>query len=154
MISLIVAATFGGAVVFAAQSPSQTAGSASPQSSSFQLVSCNPTIDPSGQFVQGTECDYSQLIATATRIIMFVLYILTPLVIGMILYAGFKYMMAGSDARLLEDAKKMFKPILIGVFFIFAAWLIVYTILNGLLASQIGDVKKTDIIPTTPNSTQ
>jgi hypothetical protein len=120
-------------------------GSANPRESGFQLVSCTGVVDP--RTGQGVECDYSQLIYTATRILRFVLYILSFIVLGMILYTGWQYLTAGGDSKKLGDAKKMVMPIVIGIFFIFAAYLIVYqVILKYLLAEEIGDVKKSDII--------
>ncbi len=117
----------------------------------FQLVSCTPKYDPNNPSVLKNDCTFEQLVATFDRIIKFVLYLVTPIVLGMMLYTGFKYITAGGDAHLIEDAKKMFKPILIGIFFIFAAWLIVYTILDKLLAPSIGGVDKSSIVPAKTN---
>lgn len=126
-------------------------GSGDPnQSRTFQLVPCTGVKSADGS---GKECDFADLLLLARRIIQFVLYIITPIVVGMVLYTGFKYMTAGGDAKLIADAKRMFTPIIIGVFFIFAAWILVYTVLDRLLATQIGDIKKEDIVPSTVRST-
>jgi len=129
-------------------------GSAVANDSGFQLVSCTGVVDP--RTGKGVECDYNQLIATFNRLIQFVLWLVTPIVIGMMVYTGFKYMTAGGDMNMIADAKKMFTPIIIGIFFIFAGWLIVYTVLDKLLdtqvsgtgsASQGSGIQKGDIIP-------
>jgi hypothetical protein len=115
-----------------------------PTNSKFQLVTCtgvkeNPNDLP--------ECNYEQLIATASRILTFVLYMLIPIVLGMILFVGFKYITANGDSGKLADAKRMIIPLLTGIFFIFAAWLIVYTLLNYLLAQDVSGIDKSKIVP-------
>lgn len=142
-IAIILAASFG----IPNFSYAQTENPASPD---FQLVPCTGVVktDANGNRT-GKECDFADLLVLARRIIQFALYLITPIVIGMILFTGFKYMTAGGDARLIEDAKRMFKPIIIGVIMIFAAWVTVYTVLDKLLGPMIGDIPKTDIVPTT-----
>jgi hypothetical protein len=140
----------------------QGVGSGDPTKDAFQIVSCDGAqkfqYDQTGHIMYGgdgkplldpksKECDLAQLIFTARRIIQFALFALTPIVIGMILYTGFKYMTAGGDANLIADAKRMGKPIIIGLVLIFGAWLIVYTLLDKLLADKIGGVDKSTIVP-------
>jgi hypothetical protein len=125
------------------------AGTANPDptkgGSTFQLVSCTGVVDP--RTGQGVPCDYNQVVFTASRIISFVLYITIPIVLGIILYTGFTYLTANGDSGKIANAKKMLKPIAIGVFFILAAYLIVYKlILGNLLAGNVGDVSKSTII--------
>lgn len=121
------------------------------QTGTFQLVSCDgvqkyqrnadgsikyngttPVLDQNSK-----ECDYNQLIYTIGRIVQFALYIITPIVLGMLLFAGFKYLTANGNPSKIADAKKMFMPIAIGVFFILGAYLIVYKfILQNLLVAS------------------
>lgn len=122
------------------------AAGTAPNSSNFQLVSCNPTYDPTNPGTLKNDCDYSQLVATAYRFVKYVFYIIIPILAAMLLYAGFKYMTANGDVNVLSDAKRMFRPLLIGIFLVSAAWLIVYTILDKLLAPSIGDISKSSII--------
>jgi hypothetical protein len=127
-----------------------------PNKSNFQLVSCDGvqkfTKDGNGNYTSNldpnsVECDYNQLIITFQRLINFVLWIITPIVVGMMVYSGFKYMTAGGDANLIADAKRMFIPIAIGIFFIMAGWLLVYTVLDKLLDTNAGGVPKSSILP-------
>lgn len=113
----------------------------------FQLVTCSGVDDPKTAINE--ECTYEQLILTARRIIYFVIFLISPILVAMIVYTGFKYMTAGGDAKLIADAKRMFTPILLGLFFIFGAWIIVYTVLDKLLGVQIGDIPKSSIVPNT-----
>lgn len=142
-VAIVLAVSFGAPNFSHAQTEN-------PASSDFQLVPCTGVVktDAKGN-ITGKECDFADLLVLARRIIQFALYLITPIVIGMILYTGFKYMTAAGDARLIEDAKRMFKPIIIGVIMIFAAWVTVYTVLNKLLAPMIGDIPKADIVPPT-----
>jgi hypothetical protein len=145
------------------QDVKSSTGETKPDPKNFQLVSCDGVQkflkDPAtGNYTNqldpnSVECDYNQLIKTFQRVINFVLWIITPIVVGMMVFTGFKYMTAGGDANLIADAKRMFVPIFIGIFFIMAGWLLVYTVLDKLLADQVsgtttnGGVKKTDILP-------
>ncbi len=133
-----------------------------PDKRNFQLVSCDgvqkylrdaqgeikydngkPMLDP-----DSVECDYNQLIVTIQRIINFALWLITPIVVGMMVFTGFKYVTAGGDANLLADAKRMIVPIFTGIFFIMCGWLLVYTVLDKLLDKNVSpDIKKTDILP-------
>jgi hypothetical protein len=126
-----------------------TFGSPDPKKSTFQLVSCAGVDDPRTPNIKEAECNYAHIVFTATRIIQFVLYMISFIVLVMILVAGFQYMTSGGDAKKAEGAKKMIKPIVFGLFFIFAAYLIVYKlILGNLLAEKIGDINKSSIIET------
>lgn len=122
----------------------------------FQLVSCHPTVvkDANGVPSQtlANDCDYAQLVYTFQRIVNFALYLISPIVLVMIMYSGFKYITAGGDANIIADAKRMFRPLLIGVILILGAWLIIHTILDKLLADNVGSMSKSQILgPTTSN---
>ncbi|HEY9480951.1 MAG TPA: pilin [Candidatus Paceibacterota bacterium] len=121
-------------------------GSGDPTKDSFQIVTCKGVDDPRTD-AHEKECDLDQLLLMARRIIQLALFALTPIVIVMIAYTGFKYMTAQGDVNMLADAKRMLTPIVIGIILIFAAWVLVYTVLDKLLADQIGEVKKSDIVP-------
>lgn len=123
-------------------------GSNNPTNSKFQLVSCQGIDDPRTPNIVEKECDYQQLIATVSRLIQFALYILIPIVLGMIIYIGFKFLTSNGDSGKLADAKRMITPLLIGIFLIFSAWLIVYTFLDKLLVSDL----KSGVVPTSLRS--
>ncbi|HEY0908555.1 MAG TPA: pilin [Candidatus Paceibacterota bacterium] len=159
--AIFAAPAFAGAQVSSSDPKNQDTGSI-PDKTSFQLVSCDgvqkylrdeqgriipdangkPTVDP-----RSVECDFDQLILTIQRIINFALWLVSPIVVCMLVYTGFKYVTAGGDVNLIADAKRMFTPILIGIFFIMAGWLLVYTVLDKLLGENVGGLKKTDILP-------
>lgn len=144
------AASFALAFIFTAsaahaQGVQGKVGTDDPTKSEFQVVSCNPTYNPATGKLDN-DCDFQQLVATAYRIVKYMLFLIIPVVALMILWTGFKYMTAGGDANAVADAKRMLKPIAVGVFLIFAAWLIVYTILDKFLAPAVGDIQKSSII--------
>lgn len=128
-----------------ADTPGQV-GSNNPTNSLFQLVTCQGIDDPRTSAIE-KECNYEQLVATVSRLIQFALYILIPIILGMIVYIGFKYLTANGDSGKLADAKRMITPLLIGIFLIFAAWLIVYTFLDKILADNVSGVPKSTIVP-------
>ncbi len=123
-----------------------TAANAATNGNNFQIVSCAPTYDPTNPGTLKNDCNFDQLVTTVYRLIVYVMYIIIPIMGAMLIFVGFKYMTAGGDANLVGDAKRMLKPLLIGIFLIFAAWLIVHTILDKLLAANIGGISKTNII--------
>ncbi|MBI5134036.1 MAG: hypothetical protein HZA81_01460 [Candidatus Taylorbacteria bacterium] len=137
--------------------PAQSVGSDNPANvdadpnradgTKFQLVTCTGVVDP--RTGKGVECDYNQLISTAYRVIKFVLYMLIPILLGMVLFTGWKFLTAGGDTMKLESAKKMLKPVFVGLVLIFGAWLFVYTVLDKLLAPSIGEIQKSSIVPQT-----
>ena len=146
-LALIAISSFAPIFVNAQTATDKGVGSSDPNASGFQLVSCTGVVDP--RTGQGVECNYAQLVATASRILQYVFYILVPITILMVLFTGFKYLVAGSDPVKLEGAKKMIKPLILGIILMSAAYVIVYKfILGTLLTDQIGAIKKTDIIGT------
>lgn len=147
--SLAALAAVGATPAFAQSGPEDKGneGAAKPSQPSFQLVSCSGVDDPRTKDVTETPCDYNQVIFTIARIIRYAFYLSIPILLGMMVLAGFKYMTAGGDASLVADAKRMFKPIIIGILLMLGSYLIVYKlILGNLLADQVGDIKKEDII--------
>ncbi len=113
-------------------------GADNPRASNFQIVPCNEGgFDPqTGKWKKGVECNFKAVVATFQRILTFLLYLSIPLVVGIILYTGFKYLTAGGDAYKLEEAKKMLIPVAIGIFWVLAAWLVVNTILKNFISSD------------------
>ncbi|HEU5114755.1 MAG TPA: pilin [Candidatus Paceibacterota bacterium] len=148
-------ATFAAPAFAATQAPAGEVGSnnpnqndtsgSAPNGSNFQLISCNPTFNPAtGQLDH--DCNFAQLVATAYRFIVYIFYIMIPILAAMIIITGYKYMTAGGDANLVADAKRMLRPVIIGIFLIIGAWLIVHTILDKLLAPSVGSLSKEQII--------
>jgi hypothetical protein len=98
--------------------------------------------------IEGTkinrECGYQDLLQLTINIIDWVMKMAIPISAGVIAWAGFKYMTTGIvDER--TAAKTMLLKVAKGLFFIFAAWLIVHTVLTTLLDSSNTELIK--VIP-------
>ncbi|MFA6095894.1 MAG: pilin [Candidatus Paceibacterota bacterium] len=135
-------------------------GSNDPKSDEFQFVPC----DGAQKYLRGADgniitqngepvpdpasvpCDFKAFVALFNRILGFLLYLSIPLIIGIVLWTGFKYLSSGGDVSKLQDAKKMLIPVAKGIFFVLAAWLLVQTLLNTLLRDTIGGAAKEDVI--------
>lgn len=102
-------------------------GSTDPKNEGFQLIPCDGVDVP---------CNFKAFVAMFQRILTFLLYLSIPLVVGIILYTGFRYVTAGGDAYKLEEVKKMLIPVAIGIFWVLAAWLVVNTIFKVFLSDE------------------
>lgn len=81
------------------------------------------------------ECGYYDLLEMVNRIIKWIVIVSAPVSAGVIAWAGFLYMTTGiSDQK--SAAKKMITKVFIGFAFILAAWLIVSTLLDAILADE------------------
>jgi hypothetical protein len=110
-------------------------GANDPRASNFQLVPCSG-VAKTVNGVTSPACDFNQLIILANRVIKFLLYLAIPLVMGMILYTGYLYLTANGDTGQLEKAKKMFIPVIIGMFWIGASYIVIYTVLDTFLSTN------------------
>jgi hypothetical protein len=111
-------------------------GSGQPEKQNFQIVPCDGVDNPTTTKVE-TECDFKMLMVGVSRVMKFLLFLSIPLVMGMMIYTAYKFMTAGGDAGKLADAKKMFVPVVLGLFWIMAAYLIVYTFIEKLVNPEI-----------------
>lgn len=59
--------------------------------------------------------------------------LLIPIFIIIVMYAGYKYLMAGANGGAKADVKKMFGNIVKGIILMLCSWLIVHTIMTTLL---------------------
>lgn len=85
--------------------------------------------------VDGSEpvCDFNGLLATANKLIEFLLvYFATPLAAMIFAYAGFIYLTSGGNSNKVGQAKKIMLNMLIGYLIALCAWLIVNTIFKTL----------------------
>lgn len=78
--------------------------------------------------------DFARLIQNVISFLAF--YIAAPLATLAIMYAGFKYLTSMDKPVPREEAKKILQNVLIGFFFVLAAWLIIDTILDVLLKNN------------------
>ena len=79
------------------------------------------------------ECNWNDLIELINRIIKFLVYAATSFSVVSFAYAGFLYLSSAGDHGKVEEAHHIFKNVMIGMFFVLAGWLIVATILKGLI---------------------
>jgi hypothetical protein len=90
------------------------------------LVPCGgPGDDPC------TLCDFVVLVDRVVKFLVLIL-ILPAGVVGLMI-AGVLLLTAGGNAKQLEKGKSIFRQVLIGMVIAFAAWLVIDTILRGLL---------------------
>lgn len=105
----------------------------------FQLVPCDGVAIGEGK----VECDYNALINGINNLVKYFIYLAHFFAIAMFMYAGFLYMFAGDNPGNKESAKRIFKNIGIGLFFVYAAWLLVYSLLTYLIDdSFVNEAKK------------
>lgn len=122
-----------------------------PKSDNFQLVPCDGVkkymLDSNGDIIKqdgkpvldqnSVECDYNQFMELFRRIISYLLYLSIPLILFMIMWIGFKYVTSNGDPGRLADTKKMIMPLLLGLFWVLASWLVVRFVLDGLLRDRV-----------------
>ncbi|HEU0081207.1 MAG TPA: hypothetical protein VFQ72_04300 [Candidatus Paceibacterota bacterium] len=111
-------------------------GSQDPRGATFQLIPCDGVT---------VECDFDAFVVGINRLLKFLLYLSIPLVLGMILYTGWLYLTANGESGQLEKAKKMFIPVLLGIFWIAAAYIVVYTILDKFVSEKFRESAKDSI---------
>lgn len=76
------------------------------------------------------ECDFDAFIATANKLIEFIIYLAASAAAILIAYAGFLYITAQGDSGKITQAHAIFKNIVIGFVVILLAWLFVKLILD------------------------
>ncbi len=97
------------------------------------IVACGRKVDnPQTKVDETKECDFYDVIATIQEIISFLLYFSILIFVGLMTWAGFKYMTAGGSMDATKNAKKMMLNGLVGMAIIAFAWLGVNTILGIL----------------------
>lgn len=138
---LLLFSAVGASVSFApavthAQTPAS--GSSDPKESTFQIVPCTGVEkrDANGVVV-GKKCDFNSLVEMANRVIKFLLYISIPLVLGIIVFTAFQYLTANGNPVKLDKAKHMIKYVIIGLLWILGSFILVYTVLDNLLADNV-----------------
>jgi len=90
------------------------------------LIICNTTKESVTQDITN-RCDFNDLIEIGNLLINLIFELSLAVSVVVLLYVGFKYMIAGSsDAK--KEAKKSFSKLAIGFAFILGAYLIVNTL--------------------------
>lgn len=76
-------------------------------------------------------CGFDDLLMTINNLIVFLITVLfIPIVVIMIMYAGFSYLMAQGDPKKLVSLKSMAKHIILGMLLVLCAWLVVKVLLT------------------------
>ncbi|MDD4988818.1 MAG: hypothetical protein PHV42_00115 [Candidatus Pacebacteria bacterium] len=124
------------------QSPTQPKGggngnNGNPTSSTNPsgLVSCDGTvtIDATNQTAY-SNCGFQQFLNLIGNIIGFLLKVAVSIAAVAFFFAGFLYLTAGGNPGKIEEAHQIFWSALIGIIIMLCAWLLVNTIIKGLVA--------------------
>ena len=94
------------------------------------LVTCGNTGQPN--------CDFCTLVQMADGLFDFLFVLLTLAAIMTVMYAGFQLVISQGNSGAMEKAKGMVGNIIIGFVIILAAWLIIDTVMKGLVRSDSG----------------
>lgn len=102
---------------------------------------------PCGSDVQGPahhECGFTDLIVLLQNVIGFVLFYLTiPIATMIILWSGVQLLIPGEkQAAALQDAKRRLWKVIVGIFFMLAAWLLVKFLLTSLGVDVYNDASE------------
>ncbi len=89
-----------------------------------------------GQANEG-DCTFNDLLAAVRKVINQGTIIALGFSVVVIAYAGYRYMISGSNPGERTKANKMLQSVAIGIFFVLAAWLIVNLITTSLLKEDV-----------------
>lgn len=79
-------------------------------------------------------CGYQQFLTLISNVIQFLLYIAVPIAAISFFFAGFLYLTAAGNTGKIEEAHQIFWSALIGIIIMLSAWLLVNTIIKGLIS--------------------
>jgi hypothetical protein len=94
------------------------------------LVTCGNVGQP--------DCDLCTLVQMVDRVLDFLFVLLTLAAVLMVMYAGFQLVMSQGNSGAMEKAKGMVGNIIIGFIIVLAAWLIIDTVMKGLVKENSG----------------
>ena len=87
---------------------------------------------PIMESVVAEPCNFNSFMTLINNVINFLLFVLaTPLVVIILIYAGFNLITSGGSAESITKAKKMIKNVIIGYIIALVAWLVVHAILTS-----------------------
>lgn len=106
-----------------------------PLAANAGIVSCGTSEHP-------TPCNFCDLFVLVKSVIYFLmLKIAFPLAVVALLYGGFMWITAGGDEGKITSGMNAIKFAVYGMILAFGAWLIVDTILKGLLQGGLGKIQ-------------
>lgn len=94
------------------------------------LVTCGNAGQPN--------CDFCTLVQMVDGVFDFLFVLLTLAAIMMVMYAGFQLVISQGNSGAMEKAKGMVSNIIIGFVIILASWLIIDTVMKGLVSAESG----------------
>jgi len=114
------------------------------QAQAAGLVPCGDDLNGNGTIDPGEQCSFCDFFKMVDKILDFVLVRMVPVVaVLMLVIGGGMLFFAGADPGMLTRAKSLITSTLIGLVIIFAAFLIVGTILSAIgLAGWTQDIYK------------
>lgn len=112
-------------------------GSPDPKQTNFQIVPCDGVPKKMADGTYTKECDFNSLLEMVNRVIKFLLYLSIPFVLAIIIYTAFLYLTSNGSEVKLAKAKHMLLYVFIGLFWILISFILVYTVLDRLLAGSI-----------------
>lgn len=111
---------------FAFAQTAAPACSNNPTDPNFQLVPCGAAGD-------SVDLGYNDLMNMVNYTIKYFLFLIIPIMVAMITYSGFLYFGATDNPGNKEKAIHMLKNVAIGIFWVFFAYLLVYSLLKWLI---------------------
>lgn len=92
----------------------------------------------------GTDCSFCNVVHLANGLIKWLIGFLFVLFAVLIAWAGAELVMSGGNRHSVDEAKSKFSNAIIGLIIILSAWLIVDTIMRGLVggANNVGEVEQ------------
>lgn len=102
--------------------------SALPLAVSAQIVPCN-----------GPDCSWSSLIELAKRILDFMITISIIIAALMFAYAGWLFFSDSGNSSNVQQGKKVFGAVVIGLVIVLTAWLVVNTIIDVLTGKGLDE---------------
>jgi hypothetical protein len=97
------------------------------------LVECGKDINNNGTVDPSEQCGFCDIFALVSRLLVFVLTCLAPILSGLlVVIGGIYYLAAGQDPQALKDAKNIILAVVFGLVIIFVAWVVLNTFLVGI----------------------
>jgi hypothetical protein len=86
-------------------------------------------------------CDFSDAVDTVARVINWFISIAASLGAATLAYAGIQILMNPGNAGKISEARTMFNKTLFGLFWLLAAWVVIYTLVNTFVDDKIGALR-------------
>lgn len=115
------------------------------------LMICLPTISLAKEWTDnffpiiqcGVErpCDFNDAVDTVARVVNWFISIAASIGAATLAYAGIQILMSPGNASKITEARTMITKTLFGLFWLLAAWVVVYTLVNTFVDDKIDALK-------------